>query len=80
MYFYIDGMWTRAEDPRNRTMSDLYSLNYEPSGKEGERPHNSCLDAGVTCTAWSRCVSCSENQVDSVTSLVEVQVQSLCCA
>lgn len=34
MYFYIDGIFTRAEDPQNRTMSDLYSLDYEASGKD----------------------------------------------
>ena len=33
MYFYIDGMFTRAEDPRNRTMSDLYSLEAQLAGQ-----------------------------------------------
>ncbi|DBA92374.1 TPA: hypothetical protein ACH3X1_015779 [Trebouxia sp. C0004] len=35
MYFYIDGMWTRAEDPRNRTLSDLHAFEYPPSGRTG---------------------------------------------
>lgn len=40
MYFYIDGMWTRAEDPRNRTLSDLHAFEYPPSGRTGLRQDN----------------------------------------
>ena len=28
MYFYCIGMWTRAEDPRNRTYADLFPFTY----------------------------------------------------
>ncbi|KAL0018353.1 hypothetical protein WJX79_006177, partial [Trebouxia sp. C0005] len=33
MYFYCIGMWTRAEDPRNRTYADLFPFTYPPSGR-----------------------------------------------
>ena len=35
MHFDIDGMWTRAEDPRNKTLSDLHAFEYPPSGRTG---------------------------------------------
>ncbi|DBB16111.1 hypothetical protein WJX82_004381 [Trebouxia sp. C0006] len=35
MHFDIDGMWTRAEDPCNRTLSDLHAFEYPPSGRTG---------------------------------------------
>lgn len=27
MYFYIDAMWARAEDPHNRTLADLQMVD-----------------------------------------------------
>ena len=49
MYFYIDGMFTRAEDSRNRTMSDTPStmklLGKKVSVCNGQTPFaNSLLD------------------------------------
>ncbi len=36
MYFYIDAMWARAEDPRNRTLADLQMVEYPASGDPSE--------------------------------------------
>ena len=36
MYIYIDAMWARAEDPRNRTLADLQIITYPPSGDPSE--------------------------------------------
>jgi len=58
MYFYIDGMWTRAEDPRNRTLSDLHAFQYPPSGRTGT-PSNSYLvcAAAFGCLLYRTCDS-----------------------
>ena len=36
MYFYIDAMWARAEDPRNRTLADLQMVECPASGDPSE--------------------------------------------
>ena len=36
MYYYTVGMWTRAEDPRNRTYADMFRFAYPPSGRQGQ--------------------------------------------
>ena len=33
---YIDAMWARAEDPRNRTLADLQMVEYPASGDPSE--------------------------------------------
>lgn len=42
MYFYLYQFFTRAEDPRNRSVADVHLLAYPPSG----RPGNVCF---ATC-------------------------------
>ncbi|KAL0024452.1 hypothetical protein WJX77_005400 [Trebouxia sp. C0004] len=49
MYFYIDAMWARAEDPRNWTLADLQMVEYPASGD----PNAS--------TESMYCVSCSKD-------------------
>ena len=36
MYFYINAMWARAEDPRNWTLADLQMVEYPASGDPSE--------------------------------------------
>ena len=36
MYFYCVGMFTRAEDPRNRVLADMFYFTYPPSGRQGQ--------------------------------------------
>ena len=65
MYFYIDGMWARAEDSRNRTLSDLHAFEYPPSGRTGTLsnsylvivPAFECLSYRA-CDSTSRFLAC----------------------
>ena len=36
MYYYSVGMWTRAEDSRNRTYADMFPFAYPASGRQGQ--------------------------------------------
>jgi hypothetical protein len=48
MYFYIDAMWARAEDPRNRTLADLQMVEYPASGDPSEHIDYTCHPYAVT--------------------------------
>ena len=64
MYFYIDAMWARAEDPRNRTLADLQMVEYPASGDPSEsidsmrhlhavRLYDPCLLIFVCCKTFA---------------------------
>ena len=76
MYFYCIGMWTRAEDPRNRTYADPFPFTYPPSGRRGQHICFTYFGLHIPKSTWSW--KAQNNVVTDIMNLcVYVQLTSL---